>query len=484
MQRTAKKKRKNVDHSSEKAEENSLFIRLVCIATAIVLICGIITIGAMNLLCTDELYTTYNTAFSVVTAVTGAAVLAAAILVSITVYGVSRHNKAYITILVLAFCFRILAALFWKIEPDSDFKITYELGKLIAHTPLTEWGKALDNYGTNYNSTWAVHMPFVVYQSFLLRLWNDASVLRITNALFSFGSCLLISETAGVIGGQKAKRIALTFTAFNPTIIFFIPVLTNQHISQFFLMLGVWSFMSERISNIHIRAWIAGLCFGISQLMRPDITLIIAAIVVYLIFSCIRNGNAAYKITVFAAFICVFLAVIAAMNTFLVSSHVIHGNIYLGNLNYKIMVGLNPDTNGSWSASDSGLEGNVEAINTMIKARLTVNPLKLIPRLFGKAVYQLGSYVYTWSFRSESEWISQIIMRRGGTALMLIVSALAAWNMLFKRQHKLIIMYMVTAVFAAVYAVIEVQSRYNFIVIPILIIIASANFTERNKING
>ena len=484
MQKTAKKKKKKSECSSASAEENSLFIRVVCIAAAIVLLCGVVTIGAMNLICTDELYTTYKTAFAASSVVKGIAVIAAVILAVVIIYRFSENRKFYIAILILSFCVRILVALFWKIEPDSDFKITYELGKLIAHTPLMECGKALDNYGTNYNSIWAVHMPFVVYQSMLLRLWNNAGILRIANAFFSFGSCLLISETAGAIGGQKAKRMALTFTAFNPTIIFFIPILTNQHISQFFLVLGIWLFMSERISNVYIRAWIAGLCFGISQLMRPDIALIIAAIVVYLIFSCIRNGNAAYKITVFAAFICVFLAVIVAMNTFLTSAHTIHGNIYSGNLNYKIMVGLNSDTNGSWSASDSGLEGNSEAINAMIKARLAVNPLKLIPRLFGKSVYQLGSYVYTWSFRSESEWISQIIMRRGGTALMLIVSVLAAWNMLFKRQHKLIIMYMVTAVFAAVYAVIEVQSRYNFILIPILIIIASANFAERNKING
>ena len=76
-----------------------------------------------------------------------------------------------------------------------------------------------------------------------------------------------------------------------------------------------------------------------------------------------------------------------------------------------------------------------------------------------------------------------MIMRRGGTALMLVVCAAAAWNMLFRRREDFIWLYMTTAVFAAVYAVIEVQSRYNFVMLPVLILLASAgnkrNFSEK-----
>ena len=64
-------------------------------------------------------------------------------------------------------------------------------------------------------------------------------------------------------------------------------------------------------------------------------------------------------------------------------------------------------------------------------------------------------------------------MRRSGTALMLIVCAMAAWNMLFRRREDFISLYMTTAVFAAVYAVIEIQSRYNFMMLPVLILLAA-----------
>lgn len=458
-----------------KTECGSVLVNIICAAAAVVLVSGLFTIGVMNLICTDELYISYVTEFSHEAAVCGAAVFAVTAAALALLYLLLKSRGAVAAVLALALLARLAAALFWEIEPESDFAITYELGKLIAHTPVREWGRALDAYGTSYNDLWAVHMPFVVYQSILLKITDSAVILRLANALFSFGSCFFITRLARVLGGDRAGRAALTFTAFNPTVIFFVPVLTNQHASQFFFVLALWAFMGGGIKNEYVRAWLTGFCVGVSQLLRPEILVVVIAAAICTAYSCIRSGNAAKKLTVFAAGMCVFLAVIAAMNTFLTSVDAVHRNIYSGNLNYKIMVGLNPDTNGSWSASDSGLEGNNEAINTVIKSRLRQNPLKLVPRLYGKSVYQLGSYVYSWSFRSECEWVSQLVMRRGGTALMLIVCAMAAWNMLFRSREDFISLYMTTAVFAAVYAVIEVQSRYNFMMIPVLILLAAVS---------
>ncbi|MDO5396921.1 MAG: hypothetical protein Q4G33_03240 [bacterium] len=456
-------------------------VKFICISLAAVLVSGIVTIGAMNLFCTDELYTVYQTEFTSASVINGILTLAATAGTMLALYKLLKKRNAAVVVFVLAFAVRLAAALFWRIEPESDFAITYELGKLIAHTPIEEWGRALDDYGTSYNDLWAVHMPFVVYQGMLLKITDSAVILRLANTMFSFGSCYFTVSLAEKLGGERAKRAALTFTAFNPVIIFFIPVLTNQHVSQFFFVFGLWLFMGCGAKNIYAYAWSAALCFGVSQLLRPEMLVVVIAAAVYVIYSVIRSGGAAKKLIIFVSGLCVFLAVIAAMNTFLTSIHAVHRNIYSGNLNYKIMVGLNPETNGSWSASDSGLEGNSEAINSVIRSRLKENPLKLAARLYGKSVYQLGSYVYTWSYRSGSEWISQMLMRRCGAALMLIVCTLAAWNVLFHRQERFVWLYMTMAAFAAVYAVIEVQSRYNFVFIPVLILIASVTDRKENR---
>lgn len=456
---------------AERIKKRDVPARLMCIAAAVVLVSGIVTIGAMNLFSTDCLYTDYSVAFDKISIIKGACVLFITLAIIIFVYNIMRLKHGIMAVLIAAAAVRAAAALFWKIEPESDFLITYELGKLLSEKNVFSWGAVLDAYGTSYNGIWSAHMPFVIYQSMLLRITENAVVLRIANAAFSWGSCFFTAKAAQCFGGERAERAALAFMALNPVIIFFIPVLTNQHVSQFFLMLAVWVYFGN-LKNLHIKAMLTGLCLGMGQLMRPDMLPVIIAAGVCAIYSSLRYGNAAKKLTEFAAVLFIFMSVIIASNSFLTSAHVVHRNIWQGNIGYKIMVGLNRSTNGGWSASDSRLEGNTEAINVLIKERLK-NPLSLVPMLYGKSVYQCGSYVYTWSFNDNMR-IAQNIMRRGGSALMIIVCAVAAWKMACMRKKEMYLLYTVIAVYMIVYAIIEVQARYNFVFIPILVLIASA----------
>ncbi len=450
---------------------DTLPVKLICIITAAVLVSGVVTIGALNLFSTDYLYIDYTTGFSTQSALTGAAVLSVTAAIFAAVYNVAKFRKGHIAILISAAVLRLISALFWKIEPESDFLITYELAKLLANNSIWQWGHVLDEYGTIYNGLWSAHMPFIVYQSLLLRITENAVIVRLANVIFSFGACVLTAKTARHLGGDRAYRTALCIMALNPAIVFFIPVLTNQHVSQFFLVLAIWIFLASPIRNPHIRAWLSGACLGISHLIRPEMQVVVIAVTAFVIYSIFRNGDAAKKLTVYAAGMCTFLAVIVSANTFLTSIHAVHQNIYSGNLNYKIMVGLNPISKGAWTESDAELIGNDEAINSRIADRLK-NPT-LIPMMYGKASYQLGTYVYTWAYRPEALWISQNIMRRGASALMIAVCLMAAWKMLRKRRHELIWLYITLMGYAITYSVIEVQGRYSFVFIPLLVIAAT-----------
>jgi hypothetical protein len=322
-------------------------------------------------------------------------------------------------------------------------------------------------------------MPFIVYQSLLLRITDNAAVLRIANALFSWGSCFLTVSIAYHEGGERAGRAALSFMALAPVIVFFVPVLTNQHAAQFFFVLAIWIFRCSRIKNPYIRVWLSGACIGISHLMRPEMQVTVIALTICVIYSAFKSGDAARKLAVYAVGVSALLAVVIAANAFLTSVHAVHQNIWSGNINYKILVGLNTETNGSWSAADSALEGNDKAINTLIIERLK-HPLKLLPMMYGKASYQLGTYVYTWSFRQDMMWISQNVMRRGGSALMAAVCGAAVWNMIRCRRRGMLRIYMILFMYALTYAVIEVQGRYNFVFIPLMIISACVGKSSEN----
>lgn len=451
--------------------ENTLAVKAVCIICAVVLVSGVVTIGAMNLFCTDYLYIDYSVGFTTQSVIHGIAAIAATAGVFAAVYNLLRLRNAYKYMLFAAALLRILSALFWKIEPESDFLITYELSKLLSDTSLWQWGSALDSYGTIYNDIWSAHMPFIVYQSLFLRITDSAVILRLVNAVLSWSACVLCAKTARTLGGERSERLALCIMALNPAVVFFIPVLTNQHVSQFFFVLAVWALFSAPIKNIYIRAWISGACIAMSHLMRPEMQVVVIAVTVFVIYTCFKHGEAGKRLTVYAAGMCTFLAVIIAANTFLVSAKVIHRDIYSGNLNYKIMVGLNPATNGSWSESDSRLIGDDEAINLQIQNRLK-SPLRLAAMMYGKAAYQMGSYVYSWSYDKDMQWISDNIMRRCGAALMALVCLAAVWKMLLRRRYDMIWIYLTLMGYAMTYSIIEVQGRYSFIFIPMLVLTA------------
>lgn len=449
--------------------ENTLPIKAVCIICAAVLLSGAMTIGAMNLFCTDSLYIDYSVQFTSESIINGIAVLVAAALAFTVIYNLLKLKKAYIFVMGAALILRLISALFWTIEPESDFKITYDLAKILSDTSVWQWGRTLDEYGTIYNGLWSAHMPFIIYQSLLLRITENAIILRFANALFSWGSCILCAEIVHKIGSDKGYRGAICVCAFNPTVIFFVPVLTNQHISQFFFVLAIWIFFCVHL-NIYIRAWLCGMCIGSSHLMRPEMQITIIALTLFVVYCCFKKKKPSQYLSAYAAGTAAFLTVMIAANTFLVSSHIVHRNIYSGNLNYKIMVGLNPDTNGAWNESDSYLIGNNTEILAQIKHRLK-NP-RLGIMMYGKASYQLGTYVYSWSYRNDAAQISQILMRRGSAALMLFVCIMSACKMLRKRRHELIWIYLTLAGYAAAYSLIEVQGRYSFIFIPMLVISA------------
>jgi hypothetical protein len=457
-----------------KEKTSGAAVNIICIFTAAVMISGIFTIGAMNLFCTDSLYTDYSVAFTRGSVISGVVALAVTGAVIALLYNALRLKNMTVVMLGAAFAARLAAALFWRIEPESDFLITYDLGKLLASTPVMQWGAALDGYGTSYNTIWSAHMPFIVYQSLLLRITENAVVLRIANALFSWGSCFLTVSIAEKAGGEKARRASLVFMALNPVIVFFVPVLTNQHAAQFFFVTAIWIFYCPKIKNTYIRAWLSGACIGISHLLRPEMQVVAIALTICVLYSVFKSGDAAKKLTLYAVGLSALLAVIVAANAFLVSVHAVHQSIWSGNINYKILVGLNPETNGSWSAADSALEGNDKAINTLIIERLK-HPLKLLPMMYGKASYQLGTYVYTWSFRQDMMWVSQNVMRRGGAALMAVVCGAAAWNMIRCRRSGMLVIYMILFMYALTYAVIEVQGRYNFVFIPLMVVGACAS---------
>lgn len=447
---------------------NHLFTGIVRLCIAAVLISGFFTINMMNLFCSDGLYP-IGAEISVTPAsvLMGAVVLIAVILLIFAVFRFTNKLKyATITIVAIAFILRIIFVFLWKIEPESDFEITFELSRLLHNTPLLQWGAALDNYGTIYNNQWSAHIPFIIYQA----IFPNKLTIQIVNSVFSVLTCVFTAGIVKELFGKKTADIVLLLSAINPLTLFYITVLTNQHAASCFFIAALWCFYRKPIKKPWLNGALCGMLTAVSQLLRPEMYVVLIAAAVVCIYYIFQNGEAVKSLTIMIVYIAVFFAVLFSVNAVLEKSGVIHQSILEGNLKYKITVGLNKETNGAWSAEDEQLIYNEDALNEEFIQRVKSPSLKM---MYGKISYQFGTYVYPWAMSQEHPNISQIIYRRGSAAFMSVTVILAVLALLFVREKRLFAIYVILAGYMAVFAIIEIQARYNYLTVPLILILAS-----------
>lgn len=453
---------------------------IACIISAVVLSAGIFTIGVMNLFCTDALYIDYSAAADTGSVIRGAAVFLCTAAAMFGMFKLSGLKHGIRALMAAALVLRLVSAFFWEIEPESDFLITLNLSELLAENPVSQWARLMDSEQTIYNTIWSAHMPFIVYQSLILRFIPlGAAGIRIVNAVISWLSCLIISRCAKNLYGQPGERFALTALGINPTVIFFIPVLTNQHIALLMAAAAAGVYYSVRIKNGIVKAVLIGVFIALSQLMRPEMQIVMIAALLCLVVDIAVNKKPKMKIVRFLCGAAVCAAIIFSVNNALVSGGLVHRDIYSGNLKYKIVMGLNKESAGTWNEEDSMLIYDEEALDDTLKERLN-KPWKLVPMMFGKAAFQYGTYAYTWSFDKGRPWISQNIMRRAGQAVMIIVCAMAVYALVFRKRRELMPVYFSLAGYICAYALIEVQNRYNFLMLPFIVLIACGALKKKN----
>lgn len=443
---------------------------------AAVLVSGFFTINIMNLFCTDGLYPAgAEIAVTPASVLTGAAALLAVVLIIFfLIKATDKFKYATIAIVALAFILRITFVFLWQIEPQSDFKITLELSQLLHNTPIYKWGAALDSYGTVYNNQWSAHMPFVIYQA----IFPNKLTIQIVNSVFSGLTCIFTAGIAKELFGKKAMNAALLLSAINPLSLFYVTVLTNQHIAACFFVAALWCFYKKPVQNCWLNGALCGLLTAVSQLMRPEMYVVLIAAAVVCIYSILKNGEAVKRLTTLIVYIAVFFAVIFSVNAALENRGVIHQSILNGNLKYKITVGLNKETNGAWSAEDEQLIYDEGALNEEFTERIKSPSLKM---LYGKTAYQFGTYVYPWAMSEKYPAISQIVYRRGSSAFMSVMVIFAVLGLLLLKEKEIFPICVILAGYMAVFAIIEIQARYNYLAVWLILILASGmiNYTQK-----
>ena len=95
----------------------------------------------------------------------------------------------------------------------------------------------------SFFSAWGYQIPFVYYEAFILKLFGSELALKLLNVAFMVVTNVLIYLIAGKCTNSRAAFITAVLYSVYPAPVLLSSVLTNQHISLMFFMLGIYFYL-------------------------------------------------------------------------------------------------------------------------------------------------------------------------------------------------------------------------------------------------
>lgn len=400
-----------------------------------------------------------------------------------------------IILFAAAFILKVFIALYYNIPPASDFLKFYNAAIQAANGNFSYSSE-------KYFSLWAYQTGIVSYYAVLIKLFgNGLLALKVTNCLFMAGSNIILYLLSKTLVSEKyAKFIALLYLVY-PAPYFMASVLTNQHISNFFILLGVYLFISRyKISPLSVTA--SAICIAIGNAMRPQGVILIAAVTGCLLLklsACAGDKKQIMRL---------LLSVVCVICIYMFTMQSLSMGVKLMGLNanglenkfplYKFVVGLNHETNGCYSLNDAKSLTYIKdpvirdkrAIN-IIRQRIS-EPPKFIRLILNKQYImwarlddsvELGFYFYkdiglNIFVKKISYPVFKLVTQKAEKCFYIFVLVMAILGLAtsYKAQNIpsafIIALFTILANFG-IYSFIEIQNRYRDLQIIFVFLVAA-----------
>lgn len=404
-------------------------------------------------------------------------------------------------IFMLSFFTKLVVAILVQTSAISDFKVMNDAAISFSQQDFT--------FSQNtYFTRWAYQTGYVSYAGMVYRLFGENQlVLKALNCLFMAGVNVMVYLMAKRIASEKAARYMAILYLCYPANLFFVPVLTNQHLSLFLLYLGI---------NIYLlypqKAWglaCAGLITSLSKVIRPDAIIFVASVLFVGFFECMQKIK--NKADVFLSIKRVAYFILAYVLMFNMAS----GLVKVSGINpnglenkdplWKFVIGLNHDTYGVFSEDDYKRYFKIEndelrkdAELKAIKSR--VFNIKLPVTLIVKQGLLWADFEDTyWGFHqlySYDDEAGKLSLPHGSLLeafrrfdkgyyiLILGMLGVSLYSLLKKKREEkptslaVLLFVILLFVFVSVYTLIEVQVRYRYLIMPILFVLAAMGYDE------
>jgi len=398
--------------------------------------------------------------------------------------------------LIIVFSFivgiRLFEVLLIHTQPISDAGIILNGAKGMLDG---NFGIGLDEGG--YWDRWNYQLGFTFYEYLVLKLFNTRGilVLKILNVMWSSLISLYIYKIAKCTFGESTARISTLLSGFYLPHIFSVSLLTNQHLSAFFVVFSIY-LISKRNYN-RTSYYVVGLTLALAHLIRPVGPVFLTAVIIFIVFythDSIRKrvGNmlkiaSSFLITI----IIVSLLFISLGMTdrmlfdqkmpswkFLVGSNV-ESNGHIGDFEKDLMNQFNGEWNKDYDRFDTEAK---KEISRRIKSLGVSGVIKFS---YSKFQEFWGSHdnMFYWSVSRDEHAKEMFVYYLSGSkiiglsmlqlVLLYILSVISLISVFKNKDYfKHNLLYICLSGYIAIHILAEIQTRYRYSIMPILFIIA------------
>lgn len=402
----------------------------------------------------------------------------------IPVKTVSMYRVWLAAIFIIALAARLTMLQLWPIEPISDFKDTYKVAEGLAGATPAQMPALMQEEFEYYYTTWSVHVPFILLKMVIIKIFgNEYYAIQAVFSIFGALSCVMASLIAKSLYGKRAGVATGLIMALLPLNLFFTSVLSNQHVATCFFLAAVYFLIGTPFEKNIWNVVLAAVCTCISQLIRPEMIVFVVGVLCYFLYQNLLCKKARTELLsglrrflVYSVTFCgIYFVLLYGVNFAMMQSGIIAQPITETNMAYKVATGLNEESMGLWSEHDAALSEDEDALKELIRQR-TADPGRVVNLMYQKLMYQFGTYNYSWCVIGEAGEFAEHWYYPLTTDIMLIVLLLGLLRLIaafYKRSRRETLLLITIIGYFMIFAVIEVQNRYNYAFIPIFIILAS-----------
>jgi len=406
-----------------------------------------------------------------------------------------QFNLWLFVLFTLGLFLRLIFALGWHVEPMTDFGNIFHIASSLAAQPVPNWSLILTSMQTVYQNDWSIHMPYILYEALLLKLFAGNMVALLwANAVSGALSCVFTGLIARKIFNSRIGVMAGLLLCFNPVILFFTPVLTNQHLATTLFLASLFVFVCRPLKTSIRNILLTSVLLAASQLARPEMAVVLIALTCFILwesYKYFKQKKTPIKARMFhivkrlSALMIPFLLIVLVVNLVLLQTKIIT-KPPSQNLIYKIAVGLNQDSNGRYSIENKNTSVDEQKLSTSIADELK-DPVAVFGLILKKQMFQFGTYNYSWPVLSgvgrmlKTDAISKTIYNPLTSSYMFFITFLVLLGVVknFRtRNNRYVLLLLVILGYFVTFSIIEVQDRYNFLLIPLFTILAANAFLQ------